>query len=328
MVQRPSSRMRMEEATPIDDSMPEEQLLAVKCYKLAYNKKEFDEACAVKEEEFPWYADLVNYLICGEIPKYLDAYQKKKFFRHQPLLGMNPICIRRVLMAYLEGVLLKRKFKCWNTVMVLLMAVTLLPSRQYRRLARQVEVSNRQIKAILARVVGVSRRDWSTKLDDTLWAYRTAFKTPIGRTPFQMLYGKSCHLPVEVEYKAIWATKLLNLDIKEAQEKRSVDLHELEEIRLEAYESSKVYKERTKAFHDKKISPKDFKAGDQVLLFNSRLKLFPGKLKSRRSSRRSETTKGWSRPQLDVRSVGREEAEEEQTRGWTRRHVEGSSAPS
>ncbi|KAG7548011.1 Ribonuclease H domain [Arabidopsis suecica] len=121
----------------------------------------------------------------------------------------------------------------------------------------------------------------STKLDDTLWAYQTAYKTPIGKTPFQMLYGKSCNLPVEVEYKAIWATKLLNLDIKEAQEKRSVDLHELEEIRLEAYESSKVYKERTKAFHEKKITLKDFKVGDQVLLFNSRLKLFPGKLKSR-----------------------------------------------
>jgi len=93
--------------------------------------------------------------------------------------------------------------------------------------------------------------------------------------PFQMLYGKSCHLPVEVEYKAIWATKLLNLEIKGAQEKRAIDLHELEEIRLEAYESSKIYKERTKGFHDKKISPKDFKIGDQVLLFNSRLKLFP-----------------------------------------------------
>ncbi|KAL1223233.1 putative mitochondrial protein [Cardamine amara subsp. amara] len=145
----------------------------------------------------------------------------------------------------------------------------------------QVEVSNRQIKAILARVVGVSRRDWSTKLDEALWAYITAFKTPIGRTPFQLLYGKACHLPVEIEYQALWATKLLNLDIKTAQEKRVVDLHELEEIRLEAYESSKVYKERTKAFHDKKILRRDFKAGDQVLLFNSRLKLFPGKLKSR-----------------------------------------------
>ena len=149
----------------------------------------------------------------------------------------------------------------------------------------KVEVSNRQIKAILTKVGCVSRRDWSAKLDETLWAYRTAYKTPIGRTPFQMLYGKSCHQPVEVEYKAIWATKLLNLEIKGPQEKRAVDLHELEEIRLEVYESSKIYKERTKAVHDKKISPKDFNIGDHVLLFNSRLKLFPKKLKSR-----------WSRP--------------------------------
>ena len=73
----------------------------------------------------------------------------------------------------------------------------------------------------------------------------------------------------------------LHLEIKGAQEKRAVDLHELEEIRLEAYERSKIYKERIKAFHDKKISPKDFNIGDQVLLFNSRLKLFPGKLKSK-----------------------------------------------
>ncbi|KAL1222466.1 putative mitochondrial protein [Cardamine amara subsp. amara] len=145
----------------------------------------------------------------------------------------------------------------------------------------QVEVSNKQIKAILAKVVGTSKRDWASKLDDALWAYRTAYKTPIGRTPFQLLYGKSCHLPVELEYKALCATKMLNLDLLSAQEKRKVTLHELEEIRLDAYESSKVYKERTKAFHDKMIQQKDFTAGDQVLLFNSRLKLFPGKLKSR-----------------------------------------------
>ncbi|KAG7543326.1 Integrase catalytic core [Arabidopsis thaliana x Arabidopsis arenosa] len=421
------SRMRMEEATPIDDSMPEEQLLAVKCYKLAYNKKEFEEACAVKEEEFPWYADIVNYLICGEIPKYLDAYQKKKFFRDinhyywdEPYLykkGTDGLFRRCIAEEEVQGVLehchgsaYGGHFATFKTVQKVLQAGLWWPSMfkdAYGFIAKcdpcqrmgnitrrnempqnpilevevfdvwgidfmgpfnpasygnkyilvavdyvskwveaiasptndhkvvlklfksiifprfgipkavisdggshfinkvfesllkkhgvkhkvatpyhpqtsgQVEVSNRQIKAILARVVGVSKRDWSAKLDDTLWAYRTAFKTQIGRTPFQMLYGKSCHLPVEVEYKAIWATKLLNLDIKEAQEKRSVDLHELEEIRLEAYESSKVYKERTKAFHDKKIAPKDFKAGDQVLLFNSRLKLFPGKLKSR-----------------------------------------------
>ncbi|KAG7530591.1 hypothetical protein ISN45_Un28g000010, partial [Arabidopsis thaliana x Arabidopsis arenosa] len=145
----------------------------------------------------------------------------------------------------------------------------------------QVEISNREIKTILEKTVGITRKDWSAKLDDALWAYRTAFKTPIGTTPFNLLYGKSCHLPVELEYKAMWAVKLLNFDIKTAEEKRLIQLSDLDEIRLEAYESSKIYKERTKIFHDKKIITKDFQVGDQVLLFNSRLKLFPGKLKSR-----------------------------------------------
>ncbi|KAG7548002.1 Integrase catalytic core [Arabidopsis suecica] len=143
----------------------------------------------------------------------------------------------------------------------------------------QVEISNREIKAILT--VGITRKDWSAKLDDALWAYRTAFKTPIGTTPFNLLYGKSCHLPVELEYKAMWAVQLLNFDIKTAEEKRLIQLNDLNEIRLEAYESSRIYKERTKSFHDKKIISRDFKVGDQVLLFNSRLRLFPGKLKSR-----------------------------------------------
>ncbi|CAA7016379.1 unnamed protein product [Microthlaspi erraticum] len=145
----------------------------------------------------------------------------------------------------------------------------------------QVEVSNKQIKRILRTIVGVTKKDWAVKLDYALWAYRTAYKTPIGRTPFSLLYGKSCHLPVEIEYRALWAIKLLNFDIRSAQEKRGFDLHELEEIRLDAYESSKIYKERTKAFHDKKILPKVFKVGEYALLFNSRAKLFPGKLKSK-----------------------------------------------
>ena len=114
-----------------------------------------------------------------------------------------------------------------------------------------------------------------------MWAYRTAYKTPLGTTPFNLLYGKISHLPVELEYKALWAVKLLNFDIKSAKEKRLIQLNELDEIRLEAFESSKIYKEKTKALHDKHILKRDFKEGDQVLLYNSRLKLFPGKLKSR-----------------------------------------------
>ncbi|XP_010501857.1 PREDICTED: uncharacterized protein LOC104779173 [Camelina sativa] len=129
------------------------------------------------------------------------------------------------------------------------------------------------------------KKDWSTKLDDALWAYRTAFKTPLGTTPFHNVYGKACHLPVELEYKAAWTVKEWNYDIKSAAERRLIQLNELDEIRHNAYENARIYKERTKAYHDKKIIPKSFAPNDQVLLFNCRLKLFPGKLRSR-----------WSRP--------------------------------
>ncbi|XP_047262148.1 uncharacterized protein LOC124898597 [Capsicum annuum] len=84
----------------------------------------------------------------------------------------------------------------------------------------QVEVSNREVNAILAKTVNASQKDWSQKLDDALWAYRTAFKTPIGMSPFQLVYAKVCHLPIELEHKALWAFKRLNLNWKEAAEMR------------------------------------------------------------------------------------------------------------
>ncbi|KAF8114922.1 hypothetical protein N665_0031s0012 [Sinapis alba] len=133
------------------------------------------------------------------------------------------------------------------------------------------------------KTVGATRKDWSLKLDDALWAYRTAYKTPLGTTPYHLVYGTSCHLPVELEYKEAWAVKLLNFDIKSAKERHI------------AYENSRIYKEKTKAYHDKRIVNRNFEPNDKVLLFNSKLKLFSGKLKSR-----------WSGPFIikEVRSYG------------------------
>ncbi|GJR05858.1 reverse transcriptase domain-containing protein [Tanacetum coccineum] len=142
----------------------------------------------------------------------------------------------------------------------------------------QVEVSNRGLKRILERTVGENRASWSDRLDDALWAFRTAFKTPIGCTPYKLVYGKSCHLPIELEHKAYWALKHANFDLKTAGDHQKLQLNEL---RDQAYENSLIYKERTKKLYESEIKNRIFNVGDRVLLFNSRLKIFSGKLKTR-----------------------------------------------
>nr|GEW74661.1 reverse transcriptase domain-containing protein [Tanacetum cinerariifolium] len=117
----------------------------------------------------------------------------------------------------------------------------------------QVEVSNRGLKRILERTVGEKRTSWFDKLDDALWAFRTAYKTPIGCTPYELSVG----------------------------DHRKLQLNELSEFRDQAYENSVIYKERTKKLHDSNIKNRIFNVSDQVLLFNSQLKIFSEKLKTR-----------------------------------------------
>ena len=109
----------------------------------------------------------------------------------------------------------------------------------------------------------------------------TAYKSPIGMSPYRIVFGKPCYLPLKLEYKAMWAIKIMNCDFKAAEEKRLLQMNELEELRNKSYDNAKIYKYKTKKGHDQKIMRKEFKVGELVLLYNSRLKRFSRKLKSR-----------------------------------------------
>ncbi|RDX72219.1 Pro-Pol polyprotein, partial [Mucuna pruriens] len=121
--------------------------------------------------------------------------------------------------------------------------------------------------------------DWRQLLEDALWAHRTAYRTLLGMSPYWIAFGKACHLLVEIEHRAYQAIMQCNLAYDQADKQRKLQLQELEELRLEAYENSLIYKQKVKQFHDQQILRKEFQVGQKVLVFKSCLKLIVVELK-------------------------------------------------
>ncbi|GKB84691.1 reverse transcriptase domain-containing protein [Tanacetum coccineum] len=146
----------------------------------------------------------------------------------------------------------------------------------------KAENTNRSLKRILEKTVKDNPAIWSRKLNDALWAFRTAYKTPTRTTPYKLIYGKKCHLPFEIEHRTYWALKNCNPDRIAVGEKRMFQLHELDELRHQAYENSRLYKARNDVWHNRKLKiRKEFKHRNKVLLFHSKYKFKQPKLRSR-----------------------------------------------
>ncbi|XP_050919228.1 uncharacterized protein LOC127136747 [Lathyrus oleraceus] len=212
-----------------------------------------DEKLLLVHSITPWFADIVNYLVAGVFPTVGGHFGPERTARKFLDSG------------FYWPTIFKDAYEVYCTYKECQIAGT--------NVTRKSEMPQQPCFSV--------RKDWSRRLEDALWAQRTAFKTPIGMSPYQLIFGKACHLPVEIEHRAYWAVKSCNLEMQQASIEGKIQLQQLEELRLEAYESSRIYKEKTKHFHDKMISRKEFFVGQQVLLFNSCLKLIAGKLRSK-----------------------------------------------
>nr|GEW49501.1 reverse transcriptase domain-containing protein [Tanacetum cinerariifolium] len=226
----------------------------------------------------PWFADFVNYHARNFIVKGMSCQQKNKFFKDvKHYFWDDPylfnICADQVIRRCVSG---QEAVKILKDCHYGPTGGHHGPNYTAKKTSGQVEVSNRGLKRILERAVGENSTSWSDKLDDAFWAFCTAYKTPIGCTLYKLVYEKAYHLPVELEYKANWALKHANFDLKIAGDHRKVQINELNELRDQAYENSLIYKEKTKRIHDSKIKNRVFNIGDRVLLFNSHLKIFSG----------------------------------------------------
>nr|GEZ74289.1 hypothetical protein [Tanacetum cinerariifolium] len=210
---------------------------------------------AHKDPSIPWFADLANYHAKNFIIKSMTSQQKQKFFKDarnyfwdDPYLLRT--CADQIIQRCLAG---KEAIDILNACHSGPTGGHYGANYTAKKVLTQVSTGLRSIKMQLSSTVGENRASWSDKLEDALWAFRTAFKTSVGCTPYRLVYGKPCHLPLEIEHKAYWALKHANFDLKTMGDHRKLQLNELSELRDQAYENSLINKEQTKKLHDEKI---------------------------------------------------------------------------
>eukprot|EP00253_Pinus_taeda_P014563 PITA_14563 len=300
------SRIKTDENTLVDDSIPDEYLFAVSAHS-------------------PWYADIANYLVAGKLPSHLSHREKSKIIQQSARYSWISGClfhtgldqeIRRcmredevydILKACHDGpcgVHFANKRRAHKVLRMGYYWPSLFrDAKKYVRACDscqrmgepnhrdemplnpqangKVESTNKVIEAILTKTVKENRRDWFQRLSEALWAYRTTWRNTTGFSPYELVYGKSVAFPVEFEIKTLRTALVVNLDLTDAQTARLQQLQELDEKRLYAIHQTTMIQQQRTRWHDKTIKHKQFRKGNCALLCNSRFENFQGKLRTR-----------------------------------------------
>nr|GEU77996.1 reverse transcriptase domain-containing protein [Tanacetum cinerariifolium] len=234
----------------------------------------------------PWFSNFANYHAGNFVVKGMSSQQKNKFFKDMKHYFWNDpflfkIYANQVIKRFHEAVLVFKREQIYTRGYRLLVEMGRSESAPYQRRSSFV---CKYLKSLFARfgtpVLSLVIGERTSAMTSSQMSCLT-FKTPIGCTPYKLVYGKACHLPIKLEHKAYWALKHANFNLQTAGDHRKVQLNELNELRNQAYENSLIYKEKTKRLNDSKIKDRVFNVDNRVLLFNSRLNIFSGKLKTR-----------------------------------------------